>query len=92
MKTQQKTQWGGAHGGLFQDVEICDINFSQGILLRPALDFLRFFTTSFELRAVDRSVYCHLSPSPPPAVPQSLSHNLRRHRSPSRHTSRGWVS
>ena len=43
--------------------------------------FLRFFTTSFELRAVDRSAFCHLSPRPAPPAPQSLSHDLRRHRS-----------
>ena len=53
--------------------------------------FLRFFTTSFELRAVDRSVLCHLSPRPAPPAPQSLSHNLRRHRSPSRRPARGRV-
>ena len=47
--------------------------------------------TSFELRAVDRSVFYHLSPGPA-APPQSLSHNLRRHRSPSRHPARGYVS
>ena len=33
-------------------------------------DFQRFFTTSFELRAVDRGVFCHLSPRPvSPAAP-----------------------
>ena len=52
--------------------------------------FLRFFTTSFELRAVDHSVFCHLSPRPAPPAPQSLSHNLRRHQS--RRPARGCVS
>ena len=33
-------------------------------LLGPAFDFLRFFTTSFELRAVDCGVFCPLSPRP----------------------------
>ena len=61
-------------------------------LLGPTFDILRFFTTSFELRAVDRSLFCHLSPRPAPPVPQSLSHNLRRHRSPSRRPARGCVS
>ena len=40
-------------------------------LLEPAFDFLRFFSTSFEPRAVDRSVFCHLSPRPAPPAPQS---------------------
>ena len=47
--------------------------FAQGKydvdLLGRAFDFKRFFTTSFELRAVDRSVFCHLSPRPVPPVP-----------------------
>ena len=51
-------------------------------LLGPTFDFLRFFTTRFELRAIDRSVFCHLSSTRPGPAP--LSHNLRRHRSPSR--------
>ena len=40
-------------------------------LLGPAFDFLRFFT-SFELRAVDRSVFCHPSPRSAPPALQSL--------------------
>ena len=60
-------------------------------LLEPAFDFLRFFSTSFEPRAVDRSVFCHLSPRPAPPPPQSLSHN-RRHHPPSRRPARGCVS
>ena len=40
-------------------------------LLGPTFDFLRFSTTSFELRAVDRSMFCHLSPRPAPPAPQS---------------------
>ena len=80
---------GGAHGGCFQDLELCEIKFAQGNMtwacsVGPAFVFLRFFTTSFELRAVDRSVFCHLSPRPAPPAPQSLSRNLRRHRSPRR--------
>ena len=51
--------------------------------LGPAFDFLRFLTTSFELRAVDRSVFRHLLPRPAPPAPQSLLDILRRHRSPS---------
>ena len=70
--------------------------FSQGIwrgsVLAPAFDFLRLFATSFELRAVDNSVFCHLSPRLAPPAPPSLSHNLRRHRSPSRRPARGCVS
>ena len=61
-------------------------------LLGPACDFLRFFTTSFDLRAVGRSVFCQIYPRPSPPAPQSLSHNLRRHRSPSRRRARGCVS
>ena len=57
-----------------------------GLFLRISL------TTSFELRAVDRSVFCHLAPRPAPPAPQSPSHNLRRHRSPSRRPARGCVS
>ena len=53
---------------------------------------LRFFTCSFDLRVVDRSVVCHLSPRPAPPAPQSLSHNISRHRSPSRRPARGCVS
>ena len=58
----------------------------------PAFIFLRFFTTSFKLRAVDRSAFYHLSPGLAPPPPQSLLHNLRRHRCPSRHPARGCVS
>ena len=54
--------------------------------------FLRFFTTSFELRAVDHSVFCHLSPRPAPTAPQSLSDTLRRYRCPSRRPARGCAS
>ena len=36
--------------------------------------FLRFFTTSIDLRAVDRSVFCHLSARPATSALQSLSH------------------
>ena len=38
-------------------------------LMGPAFDFLRFFTTSVELRAVDRSVFYNLSPRPAPPAP-----------------------
>ena len=48
--------------------------------------------SSFELRAVDRSVFSHFSPGPAPSAPRSLSDDLRRHRSPSRHPARGCVS
>ena len=41
--------------------------------------FIYDLTTSFELRAVDRSAFCHLSPRPAPPAPQSLTHILRRH-------------
>ena len=34
--------------------------------------FLRFFTTSFELRAVDRSVFYHLLPGPAAPAHQAL--------------------
>ena len=40
-------------------------------LLGPTFDFLPFLT-SFKLRAVDRSVFRHLSPRPAPPAPQSL--------------------
>ena len=30
-------------------------------MLGPAFDVLRFFTTTLDLRAVDSSVFCHLS-------------------------------
>ena len=55
------------------------------------LGFVYDFTqlNSFELRAVDRSVFCHLSPRPAPPTPQSLSHNFRCHGSPSRRPPRG---
>ena len=55
----------------------------------PAGTFLRLFTTNFELRVVDRSVFCHFSPIHAPPAPQSLSHNLRHHRSTSRRPARG---
>ena len=48
--------------------------------------------SSFELGTVDRSVFYHLSPGPDPPAHQSLSPNLRRHPSPSRHPARGCVS
>ena len=48
--------------------------------------------TSFDLRAVDRSVFCHLLPRPAPPAPQSLSNNLRCNCSPSRRRAQGWVS
>ena len=87
---------GGAHGGCFQDLEICQNKFAQGggrqNMTWTCVCFLRFFTTSFDIRAVDRSVFCHISPGPAPPPPQSLSYNLRRHRSPSRHPARGCVS
>ena len=54
--------------------------------------FIYDLTTSFELRAVDRSVFCHLSPEPAPPAPQSLSHHLRLDRSPSLHPARGCAS
>ena len=54
--------------------------------------FYDFFATSFELRAVDRGLLCHLSARPAPPATQSLSHNLRRHRSPRRRPARGFVS
>ena len=60
-------------------------------LLGPSFYFFRFFTTSFELRVVDRSVFCHLLPRPAPPAPQSLSHNLCRHSSPRRRPARGCV-
>ena len=53
---------------------------------------LRFLTTSFELREVDRCAFCHRSPRPAPPAPQSLLHNLRRRRSPSRRPAQGYVS
>ena len=56
----------------------------------PAFNLSRLFTTTFEFRVIDRSVFCHLSPRP--VAPQSLSHNLQRHRSPSRRPARGCVS
>ena len=61
-------------------------------LLGPAFNFSRLFTTTFEFRVIDRSVFCHLSPRPVPPANQSLSHNLQRHRSPSRGPARGCVS
>ena len=58
------------------------------------LDLLELFSTlfnneGFELRTVDRSVVCHVSPRRALPAPQSLSRNLRRHRSPSRRPARG---
>ena len=73
-------------------MEICEIKLLRVYDVDLLGLFLRFFTTSFELRAVDRRVFCHLSPRPAPPAPQSLSHNLRRHRSPSRRPARGCVS
>ena len=57
----------------------------------PAGISLRFFITSVELRAVDRSDFRPLSPRPAARGPHSLSHNLRRHRSPNHHPARGTV-
>ena len=61
-------------------------------LLRPAFEFLRFFATSFELCAVNRSVFCHLSPRFAPRAPQFLPHDLRRHCAPSPRPARSCVS
>ena len=55
-----------------QDWDFCDVKFAQGVCRGPAGTFVRFFTTSFELRAVDRSVFCHLSLRPAPPAPLSL--------------------
>ena len=90
VKTQKKCSGGGAHGGCIQDSENFEIKSAHGIcggpLLGPAFVFFffRFFTSSFDVRAVDRSEVCPLSPRPVPRAPHSLSHNLRRHRSPTR--------
>ena len=53
---KKKCLGGGAHGGCFHNLEICEIRFAQSgnmtydvDLLGPACDFLRCFTTSFEL-------------------------------------------
>ena len=73
MKTKQEMLRGGGHGGCFQDLEIREIKSAQGIRRGPAGTFLRFLTTSFELRAANRSVFCHLLPRPAPPAPQSLS-------------------
>ena len=94
--TKNKCSVGGAHGGCFQDLETCEIKVAQGMdydvyLLGLAFGSLRFFTTSLEIRAVDRSVFYDLSARPAPPAPQTLSHNLRRHRSPSRRRARGCV-
>ena len=53
---QQQISGGGAHGGCFQDLEICEINISKGIWRGRARTFLWFFT-SFELRAVGRNMF-----------------------------------
>ena len=87
---QQQISGGGAHGGCFQDLDICEINISKGIWRGRARTFLWFFT-SFELRAVGRNMFLHLSPTRSPPAPQSLSHNLCRHRSPSRRPARECV-
>ena len=42
MKTHKKCSGGGAHGGCFQDLEICEIKFAQGIWRGPARTFLQF--------------------------------------------------
>ena len=47
----------------------------------------RLFTASFELRAVDRRVFRHLSPRVP--APPPLQHDLHRHGPPSHHPVRG---
>ena len=68
-KQRKKCSRDDFHGGCFQESENREKQISSGIkcnvdLLGLALDFSRFFTTSFELLAADRSVFCHLSPRP----------------------------
>ena len=43
MKTKQKCSGVGAHGGCFQDLEICEIKFAQGICRGPAGTFFTIF-------------------------------------------------
>ena len=66
----------------------------EGIYRGPAgtWNFSLLFTTTFEFRVTDCSVFCHLLPRPVPPANQSLFHNLQRHRSPSRRPARGCVS
>ena len=49
-------------------------------------------TRSYEVRAVDRSMFYHLARGPAPPGPQSMIHHIRRNRSPSCHPGRGCVS
>ena len=87
---------GGAHGGCLQDLEICENTLAEGggrkNMTWICVWVLRFVTTSFELRAIDRGAFYHISPRPAPRAPPSLSHHLRRHRSRSRHPARCCVS
>ena len=43
MKTKQQWSGGGAHGGCFQDLEICEIKFAQGCMTWTCWDFFTIF-------------------------------------------------
>ena len=55
--------------------QICSGRREEKYDVHPRLFFLRFFTTSFELHADDRSVHYHHSQGPAPPAPQSISHH-----------------
>ena len=88
MKSKQKLLRGRCSWRVLPGLEICETIFCSGCITWT----LRFLTTSFELREVDSSAFCHRSPRPAPPAPQSLLHNLRRRRSPSRRPAQGYVS
>ena len=75
---QNKTLWSGAvlmagASRIWQFVKTNFLRVEGGKILRGlAFDFLPFFTTSFEPRAVERNVFYHLSPGPAPPPPQPL--------------------
>ena len=92
IKTNKKCSGGGAHGGCFNDLEICEINFFSGYMAWTCWDFLTIFHNKFRASCGRPQCVLHLSPRPAPPDPQSLSHNPHRHRSPSRRPARGCVS
>ena len=91
MKTKQKAQGVVLMAGASRIWKFVKSNLLRAYDVDLLGLVLRFFTTSFELRAVDRSVFFHLSLRPAPPAPHSLSHSRRRHRSASHRPARGCV-
>ena len=68
----------GAHGGCFQDLKKLKKIYAQGRRTWTCVQASRFFTASFEYRAVDRRLFHQRSPRPAPPAPPLLQHDLHR--------------